>query len=100
MEFFSFVLYLLIPICAFFLSYLVLPELGDEDVVDLPANFDAGRPWFFGLLALLPTISLIEEALRDGGLPLDPDVLSRLVLIPVALLAATIHNMRFHFWNM
>lgn len=76
-RFFSFLLYLLIPVCAFMLSYLILPELGDEDVVDLPANFDAGRPWFFGFLASLPTLSLIEQAINHGGLPMDADVVFR-----------------------
>jgi hypothetical protein len=52
-NFFLFLFYLLQPTLAFLLSYLVLPELGDEDEIDLPANFAGNRPWFFALLALV-----------------------------------------------
>ena len=63
-TYFTFLLYLLIPITVFLLSYLVLPEMGDEDTPDLRANFENNRGWFFGLLAAIPVISLVEQALR------------------------------------
>ena len=98
-NFFLFLLFLLMPILAFLLSYLVLPELGDEDEIDLAANFEGNRSWFFGLLALLPGVSLVEEALRSGGVPMDADAVFRVVLALVALVASRVSNARFQFWN-
>jgi hypothetical protein len=97
-NFFLFLLYLLMPIGAFLLSYLVLPELGDEDSADLAANFEENRPWFFGVLALLPGISLLEEWSHDARLPLDGDVAFRIGFIALSLAGARIRNARFHFW--
>ena len=98
-NFFMFLLYLLMPILAFLVSYLVLPELGDEDQIDLAANFEGNRSWFFSLLALLPGVSLVEEALRSGAVPMDADAVFRVALACVALVASRIANARFQFWN-
>jgi hypothetical protein len=98
-NFFSFLLYLLIPIGLFLLSYLVLPDLGDEDRPDLRANFDDNRQWFFGLLAALPAISLIEQVLREGQLQLDLDVGFRVAYLSLALVAMRVRSARFHLWN-
>ena len=98
-NFFLFLFYLLMPILAFLLSALVLPELGNEDEIDLAANFAGNRPWFFGLLALLPITSLIDEALGSGGLPSwDADVAFRALFAAMALMAAMVRSARFHFW--
>lgn len=97
--FFSFLLYLLIPIIVFLLSYLVLPDLGDEDAVDLQANFNSNRGWFFGLAACLPAVSLLDEAFRDGRVPLDLDAGFRVLFLAISLSAARIGSARFHFWN-
>ena len=98
-NFFLFLLYLLLPILAFLLSYLVLPELGDEDEIDLAANFAGNRGWFFGLLALLPGVSLVEEALRSGSVPMDADAVFRIGFALMALVASRVANARFQFWN-
>jgi hypothetical protein len=97
-NFFSFLLYLLMPILAFMLSYLVLPELGEEDEIDLAANFEDNRPWFFALLALLPCVSLVEEGVR-GGLRVDSDAAFRVVFAAMALVASRVRSARFHLWN-
>lgn len=98
-TFFSFLLYLLIPIVLFLLSYLVLPDLGDEDRPDLRRNFDDNRGWFFGLLAALPAVSLADQFLRDGGVRADLDAAFRVVFMLLALVVGRIRNARFHFWN-
>lgn len=98
-NFFSFLLYLLIPITLFLLSYLVLPDLGDEDQPDLRANFDDNRTWFFGLLAALPVVSLVEQAVRDGSVRPDLDAGFRLVFLVLALVAMRVRSARFHAWN-
>jgi len=98
-TFFNFLLYLLIPIGVFLLSYLVLPDMGDEDSPDLRANFEGNRTWFFGLLASLPAISLLEQAVRDGTLRFDDDVAFRMAFIVLALVAARVGNARYQLWN-
>lgn len=96
-NFFLFLLFLLTPVVMFLLSYLVLPELGDEDTADLAANFDDNRPWFFVLLALGPAISLLVEWSRVGRVPLDGDAAFRVGFTVLSLAGARIGNARFHF---
>ena len=98
-NFFLFLFYLLMPILAFLLSYLVLPELGDEDEIDLADNFNANRPWFFGLFALLLCASLMEQAIRVGTLHLDADVAFRLLFLVLSLAAACVRSTRVHAWG-
>jgi len=98
-TFFNFLLYLLIPIGVFLLSYLVLPDLGDEDAPDLRANFEDNRTWFFGLLAALPAISLFEQWVREGTLHWDGDVAFRVSFSALSLVAARVRSPRYHLWN-
>ena len=77
-----------------FLLYLLMPILAF-----LAANFEGNRGWFFGLLALLPGVSLAEEALRSGGVPMDADAVFRVVLGLLALAASRVSNARFQLWN-
>lgn len=98
-SFFAFLLYLMMPITMFLVSYLVLPDLGDEDAVDLPANFEGNRVWFFGLLGLVPAVSLIEEWMNNGAVPLDTDAAFRIVFVALCVIAACIRSVRFHLWN-
>jgi hypothetical protein len=98
-SFFAFLLYLAMPIGVFLASYLVLPDLGDEDQADLAANFDANRPWFFGVLGAVPVVSLLEEGLRDGRVPFDADAAFRVFFAGFCVVAACIRSPRFQFWN-
>ena len=98
-TFFTFLLYLLIPIAVFLLSYLVLPEMGDEDAPDLRANFDNNRGWFFGLLASIPVVSVIEQAVRYGNVPVDIDLGFRIVFALLALVAARVRSARYQLSN-
>lgn len=98
-SFFAFLLYLMMPIPMFLVSYLILPDLGDEDSADLAANFDGNRSWFFGLLALVPAVSLFEEWTHEGVVPLDTDAAFRLVFLVLSVAAACIRSARFHLWN-
>lgn len=95
-HFFAFLLYLLMPVLICLLSYLVLPELGDEDEVDLRGSFAANRGWFFGLLASGPAVSLAEEMLNSGRLPLDTDAVFRFGFVAASLVAAWVRSERFH----
>lgn len=97
-NFFSFLLYLLIPITVFVLSYLIIPDLEGEQV-DLKASYYANRVWIFALFGLVPLISLGEEYLRDDGIKTDTDVLFRLCFTVLAFCAAGTRNERFHAVN-
>jgi hypothetical protein len=98
-HFFDFLLYLLIPVMLFLLCYLVLPDMGDEDAPDLGANFADNRGWFFGLLAGIGMVSLVEETLRTGRIPLDADAAFRVVFVTLALVMARVRSERVQAWN-
>lgn len=98
-NFFLFLLYVLQPILAYLMSFLVLPELGDEDQIDLADNFATNRPYFFGLLALLPFARLAEEAVTSHHVPRTTDAAFRIGFLVIALAAVRIRNARFHAWN-
>lgn len=95
-NFFSFLLYLLIPIGAYVLSYLVVPDLEGGEVVDLRASYHANRTWFFGILGGVLGISLGEEYLRSGDIIRDADALFRLVFLLVACAGVWIRREAFH----
>jgi hypothetical protein len=97
-NFFLFLFYLLQPTIAFLLSYLVLPELGDEDEIDLPKNFAGNRPWFFALLALLPLASLADEYIDLGTIPRDADAAFRVLFLVLALVAGRVRDAQAQLW--
>lgn len=97
-EYFSFLLYLLIPVTLFLLNYLVLPDLDDQQATDLAANFDDNRGWFFGLLTAIPLLSLTEQFVRDGVIRADADVGFRVAFAVAAMVAARVRSARFQFW--
>ena len=97
-TFFTFLLYLLIPIGVFLLSYLVLPDMGDEDAPDLAANFEGNRVWFLCLLSALPAISLLEQWVRERALHWDGDVAFRVGFLALSLVAARARGSRVHLW--
>lgn len=94
-NFFEFMFYLLMPIIAFLLSHLVLPELGDEDEVRLAEHFDRNRPWFFALFVALLLVSLGEQSLRRGFVRIDVDFAFHALFLATALAAARIRSAGF-----
>lgn len=98
-NFFSFLLYLLIPITVFVLSYLIVPDLEGGGQVDLKASYYGNRVWVFGLFGLLPLISLGEEYVHDDRIPMDADLLFRLGFLALALCGAGIRSERYHAVN-
>jgi len=63
-DFLAFLVFLLLPIGAYLLSVLLVPDLDQPGEMDLRASYFQNRPWFFGLLALVPLISLLHEAIH------------------------------------
>ena len=47
----------------------------------------------------MPVVSLLEEGLRDGHLPLDTDAGFRVFFAAFCVVAACIRSPRFQFWN-
>ncbi len=98
-NFFSFVLFLLVPVCAYLLAYVLVPDLEGEDEVDLRASFHENRPWFFVLLAALPVVSLLQEYAWDGGVRPDADAGFRVAFAVMAAAAARVRSDAFHLAN-
>jgi len=95
-QFFLFLLYLLIPVGAFLLSYLIVPDLQLGAQVDLRASFQENRRWLFGVLIGVVIVSLLDEALEDARIPRDLDALFRLGFLAVASLGFMLRSERAH----
>lgn len=65
-TFLDFALLLLVPVCLFLLSALVLPEREEDGKLDLGEWFYRNRAWFFGIMFFLPGLSILEEIVRSG----------------------------------
>lgn len=88
-TFFGFAAFLLLPISAALLSYLLIPDLeGEHTELDLRASFQENRAWFHGLLGLAAVISLGRDLLEDGRAALDADAAFRVVFLVLAIGAA------------
>jgi hypothetical protein len=96
-NFFSFLLFLGLPIGAYLLSVLLVPDLEDPEEVDLRTSYFANRRWFYGLLLLLPIISLLHEHLHGGHVQWDVDAASRLGFVAVALVGLFVKRVVGHW---
>ncbi len=76
-SFLPFLLFLMLPIGAYLLSVLLVPDLDRPGDLDLKTSYFRNRRWFFGILALLPLISLLHEAVHAGGIQWDADPVFR-----------------------
>jgi hypothetical protein len=85
-QFFLFLFYLLIPIGVVLLSYLIVPDLTEPTGPDLRASFQQNRRWLYGILGLLPIVSLAQQAFDNGGIPINADAVFRLFFFAIALI--------------
>ena len=101
LSFVSFLLFLGlpigVPIGAYLLSVLLVPDLDDLEEVDLRASYFSNRRWFFGLLVLLPLISLLHEQVHGGHIQWDVDAAFRLGFVTVALLGLSVQRALVHW---
>jgi hypothetical protein len=69
-NFFAFLVFLLSPILLYLAAVLALPELDqdDHDEVSLRDHYYQARPWFYGLVALVPVVT----AARNIGFQGEP----------------------------
>lgn len=96
-NFFSFLLFLGLPIGAYLLSVLLVPDLDEPEEVDLRSSYFANRGWFFGLLGLLPVISLLHEQVHGGLIQWDVDAAFRLGFGVIALVGFSVERERVHW---
>lgn len=82
-SFFGFVLYLLIPSIVSMLSHLVFPEL--KAGANLEKDYYHNKPFFFGLLASVVIISLLEDLTRSGSLHTDANMFYRVAFLVIAI---------------
>jgi len=82
-SFFGFVLYLSIPAIISMLSHLAFPELKPN--ADLQKDYYHNKPFFFGLLASVIVISLLEDLIRSGSLKPDANTLYRAAFLVIAI---------------
>ncbi|HET9439048.1 MAG TPA: hypothetical protein VFO52_02710 [Longimicrobiales bacterium] len=95
-QFFAFLLYLGIPVSAFILSYLVVPDLTDPTEIDLRASFAENRVWLYGILGAVVLFSFADQAVVDGELPTDADALFRLTGLIYVVLGLVFRSDRAH----
>jgi len=89
-HFFNFLLWLLAPVGAAMLGYLLVPDAAilshmlnaeSRAGVDFEELYLHNRRWFFGLLAAIVLVSLVVDVMRDGARALDVNALFRLVFL-------------------
>jgi hypothetical protein len=96
-TFFPFLLFLALPIGAYLLSVLLVPDLDEPEGTDLKASYFANRRWFFAVLALLPVLSLIHEQMHAGFIQQDADAAFRLGFVAVALVGLGVRRESAHW---
>lgn len=99
-TFFGFFSFLLLPIFAALLSYLLVPDLeGEQTELDLRVSYHENRGWLHGLLALTCLVSIARDLVEDRAAALDRDLAFRAVFMVQALAAARVRGDRYHLLN-
>jgi hypothetical protein len=99
-SFLGFFVFLLLPICAALVSYLLVPDLeGEHHELDLRASFIENLGWFQGLMGFIVVVSLARDLLEDGREALDLDAAFRGGFLVLAILAARSRSDAFHVVN-
>jgi hypothetical protein len=85
-TYFSFLLYLLMPILVSLPGYLLVPEieLELEPTFDLEKEFNHNRKWFFAMLAAMGVVSFVEYVLRSGPSKLGLRNVAPLVIVALS----------------
>jgi hypothetical protein len=64
----GFCLQLMTPVLLFLVGALALPDREEDGKLDLQGWYFYNRKWFFGLLFLIPLVSILEEIVRSGSM--------------------------------
>ncbi|MES1210820.1 MAG: hypothetical protein ABUL63_00670 [Acidobacteriota bacterium] len=93
-TFVQFCLVLLQPIVLYLLAALVLPSSTSE--LDLKANYFGQRRWFFSLLVLLLTVSLLKYLALEGRLPDATNLAFHVALALLSAVGIATENLTVH----
>lgn len=96
-TFFAFLLFLGLPIGAYLLSVLIVPDLDEAEAPNLRTSYFSNRRWFYALLSLLPIVSLLHEHVHGGRILWDVDALFRIGFTGTALVGVVVENERLHW---
>jgi len=88
----QFLLFLLLPFGAMVLASLSKPTV--DPSVNQWEEFEAQRVPFFTILAVLPVISLLRELVAGESIPLDADLVYRLLVFLGAVIGLFIRDRR------
>jgi len=95
-TFVAFLLVLLIPVLAYFLTFLLVPDTEAGEAVDLRASYYESRPAFFGVLGLLPIASLAMDFVVSERVYADTDVVFRVGFVVLAAVGFFSASERVH----
>jgi len=91
----EFVVVLLQPMVLFLLTLMVFPS-SDARRQDLRENFLHQRPWFFGLLVVLLTISIMKDLVLNGTLPGAMDLAFHGIFFVLVILGMALKKEKGH----
>jgi hypothetical protein len=94
-TFLEFVVILLQPMVLFLLTLMVFPS-SDARRQDLRENFLHQRPWFFGLLVVLLTVSILKDLVLGGTLPGAMNLVFHGIFFVAAILGMALKQERGH----
>lgn len=94
-TFLEFVVVLLQPMVLFLMTLMVFPS-SDARRQDLRENFLHQRPWFFGLLVVLLTVSIMKDLVLGRTLPGAMNLAFHGIFFVVAILGMALKKERGH----
>ena len=78
-SFLAFAIVLLQMILLYMMSAVVLPDVGDEQEIDLSEHFAEHRKLFFGILLAMLGASVLKDFILTGGLPTPTNLLFHVI---------------------
>jgi hypothetical protein len=94
-TFLEFVVVLLQPMVLFLMTLMVFPS-SDARRQDLKENFLHQRPWFFGLLVVLLTVSIVKDLVLGRTLPGAMNLAFHGIFFVAAILGMALKQERGH----
>lgn len=94
-TFLEFVVVLLQPMVLFLMTLMVFPS-SDARRQDLRENFLHQRPWFFGLLVVLLTVSIMKDLVLNRTLPGAMNLAFHGIFFVAAILGMALKKERGH----
>jgi hypothetical protein len=93
-SFLAFAIVLLQMILLYMMSAVVLPDVGDEQEIDLSEHFAEHRKLFFGILLAMLGASVLKDFILTGGLRTPTNLLFHVIFATAAIVALLAANRR------